>query len=122
MEEVVKRLRERVEQVLVIGEGRPYLSALLVLNIVQWQTAARSMGMDPLAPRVLCDPQVESWVLQRVARQCSGFPGYAKVRRAALSLTPWTVENGLSTPTLKLRRERIIAHFHDDVVRLYEGH
>ena len=110
------------EQVLVIGEGRPYLSVLVVMNVLQWQAAARDLGVDPQAPRALCDPQVESWILQRIARQCSGFPGYAKVRRAALSLTPWTVENGLSTPTLKLRRGRIINQFHDDIARLYEGH
>ena len=110
------------EQVLVIGEGRPFLCALLVLNAEQWQTAARGLGVDPRAEQALYNPHVESWVIQRIGRQCGGFPGYAKVRRAALSLTPWTVENGLSTPTLKLRRGRIIAHFHDEIARLYEGH
>ena len=110
------------EQVLIIGEGRPYLCALLVLNAMQWQMAARALGVDPGAEQALYNPQVEALVIQRIARQCSGFPGYAKVRRVALSLTPWTVENGLSTPTLKLRRGRIIAHFDDEIERLYEGH
>ena len=110
------------EQVLVIGEGRPYLTALLVLDAVQWQAAARDLGVDPGAEQTLSNPKVESWVIQRIAAQCRGFPGYAKVRRAALSLCPWTVENGLSTPTLKLRRGRIIAEFHDEIARLYEGH
>jgi long-chain acyl-CoA synthetase len=108
-----------VDQVLVIGEGRPYLSVLLVLNDPRWRSAARGIGVDPEA---LHDPKAEQWVLQRIAHQCSGFPGYARIRRAALSLTPWTVENGLSTPTLKLRRGRIIAHFHDEIERLYQGH
>jgi long-chain acyl-CoA synthetase len=108
-----------VEQVLVIGESRPYLSALLVLNAERWRAAARDLGVDPEALR---DPKAEDWMLQRIAQRCSGFPGYARVRRAALSLEPWTVENGLSTPTLKLRRGRIIAHFHDEIERLYQGH
>jgi long-chain acyl-CoA synthetase len=108
-----------VEQVMVIGEGRPYLSVLLVLNPWQWQSAAQRLGMDPQALR---DPRLEAWILQRIAQQCSGFPGYARIRRAALSLSPWTVENGLSTPTLKLRRGRIIAEMHDEIERLYEGH
>ena len=111
-----------VEQVLVVGEGRPYLSVLLVLDEQQWRSAARDLGVDPQDEEALQDPSVENWVLQRVARQCSGFPGYARIRRAALYLTPWTVENGLSTPTLKLRRGRIIAHMHDDIERLYAGH
>lgn len=118
MEEAIAR-DPLVEQVLIIGEGRPYLSALVVLNNQQWRSAACSIGVDPSALR---EPQAEAWVLQRIAVQCSGFPGYAKIRRAALSLSPWTVENGLTTPTLKLRRGRIIACFHDDIERLYEGH
>jgi len=108
-----------VDQVLVIGEGRPYLSALLVLNAEQWQSVAPGIGIDPEA---LQSPRAEQWMLQRIARQCSGFPGYARIRRAALSLTPWTMENGLCTPTLKLRRGRVIAHFHDEIERLYQGH
>lgn len=111
-----------VEQVLVIGEARPYLCALLVLNEGQWHAAARGLGVDPGDEGALRDPVVENWILQRIARQCSGFPGYAKIRRAALFLTPWTVENGLATPTLKLRRSRIIAHCADDIERLYQGH
>ena len=111
-----------VEQVLVIGEGRPYLSVLLVLDEQQWRGAAKDVGVDPQDEEALQDPSVENWVLQRITRQCSGFPGYARIRRAALYLTPWTVENGLSTPTLKLRRGRIIAHCHDDIERLYQGH
>lgn len=110
------------EQVLVIGEGRPYLSTLLVLSERQWQSAAQGLGLDAHADATLRDPKVEEWVIQRIARQCDAFPGYARIRRAALYLTPWTVENGLSTPTLKLRRGRIIAQLQDDIQRLYRGH
>jgi len=50
------------------------------------------------------------------------FPGFAKVRRAALISEAWTVENELITPTLKLRRKRIIERYKGEIQQLYEGH
>lgn len=110
------------EQVLVLGEARPYLCAIAVLNPERWTAAARELGVDPKAADTLASGQVEQWALKRVAAQLRGFPGYAQIRRLSLSLSPWTVENGLLTPTLKLRRSPILQRHDEDVARLYQGH
>jgi long-chain acyl-CoA synthetase len=44
------------------------------------------------------------------------------VRRVAIVEEPWTVDNGLLTPTLKLKRAPIVEHFKDRVEDLYKGH
>ena len=75
-----------------------------------------------LTPESLLGPQVEALVLERIARQIHAFPGYAQVRRAALLTEPWSIENALLTPTLKLRREKVLEHYQAEVDRLYEGH
>ena len=64
----------------------------------------------------------EQLVLKRISRQLRDFPGYAQVRRAALLLEPWSVENGLLTPTLKLRRLQVTEHYKKQIAKLYEGH
>lgn len=110
------------EQVMVVGEGKPYLSALAVLNKEHWMSLANESGLDPAAPASLKDKRVCSAVLQRIAEQLRGFHAYAQVRRVALDLEPWTVENGLITPTLKLRRSRVLERYHEAVEKLYEGH
>jgi len=110
------------EQAIVIGEGRPYLCALVVLNPERWTTEARALGVDPTSADALRSQAVEQWTLKRIALQLRGFPGYAQVRRVSLSLSPWTIENGLLTPTLKARRTRILTHHEGDVARLYQGH
>ena len=61
-------------------------------------------------------------MLQRIAEQIREFPGYAKVRRVSLSLDPWSVENGLQTPTLKLKRARVFERYEKEIAHLYEGH
>ncbi|HSS46466.1 MAG TPA: long-chain fatty acid--CoA ligase, partial [Burkholderiales bacterium] len=110
------------EQILVLGEGKPYLAVLAVLNAEQWKKTAQEAGLDPQSATALHDKAAEKLVLERIARQIRDFPGYAQIRRAALLLEPWTVENGLLTPTLKLRRPRVMEQYGDKIAKLYEGH
>jgi long-chain acyl-CoA synthetase len=110
------------EQVVLYGDGRSYLVALAVLKPEQWHALALQVGVRPDLKESFYDPRVEELVLQRIAEQIKEFPGYAKVRRVSVSLDPWTVENGLQTATLKLKRTRVFEHFHKEIAHLYEGH
>ena len=61
-------------------------------------------------------------VLTLIATQMQEFPGYAKVRKVHLMLDEWTVESGLLTPTLKLKRNKILEKYQPHVDALYQGH
>ena len=102
------------EQALVIGEGKPYLSALLVLN----PDAARDEGID--ANRVTAEQ--EAHLLQRVNGRLDNFPGYAKIVRLSVASEPWSIDNGLITPTMKLKRKSILDRYMAELDRLYDGH
>jgi long-chain acyl-CoA synthetase len=58
---------------------------------------------------------------RRIRSALKDFPGYAKIRKVHLSLEPWTVENGLVTPTLKTKRARVLERFGPEVDALYVG-
>ncbi len=107
------------EQAVVVGEGQAYLSALLVLNGEQWPAFAQECGVDPLDEASLQQKKVVSRVLKMLAERLHEFPGYAKVRRVYLTLEPWTIDNGLLTPTLKVKRPRVLEQFKAEVERLY---
>jgi long-chain acyl-CoA synthetase len=47
------------------------------------------------------------------------FQGYTRVRSDALLAEPWTVENGLLTPTLKLKRAKILECYRYNYDKLY---
>ena len=96
------------EQALVLGEGWPALGALLVLSTERWPALARGLGLDPTDPVSLRDPHLQRELLKRVRGVLATFPGHAKIRRLALTLEPWTVENGLLTPTLKVKRAEVL--------------
>ena len=58
-------------------------------------------------------------MLDRMKELTRSFPYYAQPRAVALTLEPWTVENGLITPTLKLKRNNLISRYGDVMDGLY---
>lgn len=110
------------EHVMVIGEGRPFLAALVSLQPEQWQKFAAQLNVNPTDTHVLDSKAVLDELLRRIALRTGAFPGYAQIRRVVVTQEPWTIDNGLITPTLKLRRDRILAYFPTHVQQLYAGH
>jgi long-chain acyl-CoA synthetase len=117
--EMAIELEPLFEQVMVIGEGRPYLAALIVLNQERWPQLASECGIEANAPGALHAPAVLNRVQQTITAQLHDFPGYARIRRVYLTLEPWSVENGLLTPTLKIKRARVMSHLEQEIEQLY---
>jgi len=110
------------EQVMVIGEAKPYLSACVVLNPDHWNDLADMIGFDPDDPASLEKKEVEKLIISRISHRLKDFPGYAQVRRVALFIDPWTIDDGLITPTLKVKRPKVMKRFADKIDKLYSGH
>lgn len=107
------------EQVMIVGEGCAYLSALVVINQEQWQLAIQETDIQSAWPESLQHPDAESLVLERMAQKMRTFPGYARIRRVALLSDAWTTENGLLTPTLKLKRSAVLDRYAEEYRKLY---
>ncbi|MFZ1547340.1 MAG: long-chain fatty acid--CoA ligase [Candidatus Nitrotoga sp.] len=116
-------LRDRLfDLVMVYGEGRPYLVVLTIVNPAGWATFAQEAGVRPDLPESLRNSRLEQQVLQRIADQIKEFPGYAKVHRALLLIEPWSIDDGLLTPTLKVKRRSVVERFAKEIEQLYQGH
>ena len=119
--ELAVSLDPLVEQAMVVGEGRPYLGALLVLSAEQWGPFAQGLGLDPMDPASLEEHAVHQAMNRRIRSALKGFPGYAKIRRFHLSLEPWSIEEGLITPTMKVKRPKVTEKFASEIEALYKG-
>jgi len=110
------------EQVMVVGEGRPYLAAMVVLNRPQWEKLAADHAIPPDRLKFPNEEPAGKILLAELSRMMARFPGYARIRRVHATLSPWRVQDGLITTTLKLRRKQLLKRFEQEVERLYEGH
>jgi long-chain acyl-CoA synthetase len=95
---------------------------MAVLNAEQWKKTCAEHHLDMSEAQLVSSKQVEKIVLGRIAIKLREFPGYAQVRRAGLTLDPWTVENGLLTPTMKLKRAKVMEKFNAEIDAMYAGH
>lgn len=94
------------EQSMVIGEGRPYLILLAVLEKNRWSALAEKLGV-PQSEESLKTDIVQQEVQERIEELMKSFPGYAFIKKTILTLEPWTIEHGLLTPTMKIKRNKV---------------
>ncbi len=110
------------EQAIVIGESRPFLSAIIVLNEDMWPELADAAHINSRAKNVLQNKQLRKVVTGKISRLLASFPGYEQIRRVKLVLQPWTINNGMLTPTMKLKCNTILKNYSQDIGELYSGH
>jgi long-chain acyl-CoA synthetase len=93
------------EQVVVLGEGRSYLAAIVVVEPELWKQMCSEQGW---IDQDIARPDVVTALLARVKLQMGQFPGYARIRKLYATSEEWTVESGLMTPTLKVKRPQVM--------------
>ena len=84
------------EQVMLIGDGRPYVVLLAVTREAD-----------------------ERLLVKRANARLVSFPRWARVRHVIATPEAWSVENGLLTPTLKLKRPLLVARFKERIEQAY---
>ncbi|MFZ6844158.1 AMP-dependent synthetase/ligase [Undibacterium sp. RuTC16W] len=107
------------EQAYAFGENHPFISCAVVLNQRYWIELANSSGLNPDDSKSLQSPKAVDTVVKRIRGLTASFPYYAQPKAAILSLEPWTIENTLITPTLKLKRNNLASHFEESIKDIY---
>ncbi len=110
------------EQVMVVGEGKAYLGLLAVVNRERWVAAMLERNLPSEWPESLHSSQTKAYALQRVTQQLHAFPGYARIRKIALLDEHWTADNGMLTPTLKIKRNKVLELHRREFEGLYDGY
>ncbi len=100
----------------------PFLSAIIVLDPGQWNTWSRELGVDTGHSESMENEKVKQAVCEKLHLLMAEFPGHAQIHRVCCTLDPWTIDNGMITPTLKLKRRVIMGHFTEAIEQMYAGH
>jgi long-chain acyl-CoA synthetase len=94
-----------VSQALVVGDRRPYVTALITLD-----EAVAKDGADS-----------ETLIQKEVDRVNAGLSRFEQIKRFAILPRDFTAEQDEVTPTLKLKRRIVERHFSDEIEKLYSG-
>ncbi|MFZ6655076.1 AMP-dependent synthetase/ligase [Undibacterium sp. TJN19] len=108
------------EQAYAFGENSPFIACAVVLSRAYWLELSTSLGLKPDDAASLKSAKAVEEVVRRIHGLTKNFPYYAQPRAAILTLDAWTIENTLITPTLKLKRNNLLAHFADDMKAIYK--
>ena len=108
------------EMAYAFGDNRPFIACAVVLSPAYWAQLTVDLSLDPTDPESLQSSAAQDAVMKRIRYLTSSFPRYAQPRGVVLTLEPWTVENTLMTPTLKLKRNNLAGQFAQQIEHLYE--
>ncbi len=120
--ELAISLNPLFEQVLIIGENKPFLSVIITLEHDTWIKEVNTQGFDLNDPELLNTKPVRRFALDCIAETLKGFPGYTTVRAVTLLNKLWTIDDETMTPTMKLRRAVIIERNQTNIDEMYAGH
>lgn len=107
-----------IANVMIHGEHRPYNVALVVLDparVTAW-VAERGLPGDGDVTRL---PEVHALIEEELARLSTSFRRYERPRAFVLTTDELTIENGMLTPTLKLKRAKLLERYGDALEALY---
>ena len=110
-----------IEQAVMIGDRRKYLSLLVVPSfegLEEWagENEVEWSGREELVEH----PDVLEHMEGQVSQTLTDFASFETPKRVAILAEDFTIENGFLTPTLKVKRKVIQVHFKDVIDGLYE--
>ncbi len=113
------RAHPLVGQCMVVGDGRPYVAALVTLDpemLADWLTLRKRKGS---VAQLVRDPEVLEEVQRAIDDANSAVSRAEGIRSFAIVPVEWTETTGELTPTLKLKRNVVLRKFHDQIESLY---
>ena len=109
-----------ISQAMVYGDRRPYLTALLTLDLDETCRYARAHGIAAdTAPALAAHPQIYQLIAARVAQINQQLAAYETIKKFIIAPTDFTPEGGELTPTLKVKRKVVTQMYQEQLDRLY---
>lgn len=112
---------EFIDQIMVIGFQKPFVSAIIYPNYLLIKKWANESKVHWTSPKYMKDNiKVKEKILEEIMNSNENLPNYMRIRDFILSDEEWTIDNGLLTGTLKPIRKKISAKFEKGLKKIYK--
>ncbi|MBT3214132.1 MAG: long-chain fatty acid--CoA ligase [Deltaproteobacteria bacterium] len=118
LEESLK-LSAYIDQVMLYGFNRQHNVALIVAAMPAVEQYAEGLGISGSAESILNEPRIRQLFKEQLERYGKDFKGFERPQNFALLSEEWGIDNGLLTPTLKLKREVVEEQFKAQIDSLF---
>jgi long-chain acyl-CoA synthetase len=122
---IENKMRESpyIEQMMVVGPGRKFVSALIVPNYEHVRSKLKSEGHKVPGSNVdlIKDEAVIKMIQQQIERYNPEFGHVEQVKKFTLLSEEWTIDNGILTPKLSIRRKVIDEKYKKEIEAMYDG-
>lgn len=109
-----------ISQVVVVGDGKPFIAALVTLDTEMLPAWMKNHGLEPsTVTEAIADPQVLAAIDRAVKRANEAVSRAESIRKFTVLPVDFTVQNGYLTPSLKVKRNAVLADFADTIEQLY---
>ncbi len=113
------RAHHLVDQCIVVGDGQPFIAALVTIDPETLPAWAEAHGKSRKVADLREDPELRGEIEAAVEEANKAVSKAESIRRFAILADVWTEEGGQLTPSLKLKRGVVMREHRDDVDALY---
>jgi long-chain acyl-CoA synthetase len=109
-----------IEQIIAIGDNRKYITALIVPSFAALRSEAGKTGLNTTDNLELVNrKEIIEFYNLRINKIQEEFASYERIARFKLLSEPFSIQNGMLTNSLKIRRNMLIEQFRDEIEKMY---
>ncbi|MFT0763212.1 long-chain fatty acid--CoA ligase [Actinomyces sp. F1_1611] len=109
-----------IGQVIVVGDQKPFIGAIITLDPETLPVWLKNKGLPIVDPVVAAEmPEVQRSLQKAIDRANAKVSRAESIRKFRIVNAEFTVENGYLTPSLKLRRNQVLADYAEEVEAIY---
>lgn len=111
-----------IDEVVVVGDQRPFIGALITLDDEMMQVWLKNKGLPSMTvAEAARNPEVRASLSQAIERANEGVSRAESIRKFEILPTAFTEANGMMTPSLKVKRSAVLKNHAADIDELYGG-
>lgn len=109
-----------IEQIMVVGDSRKFVCALVVPSFLQLEDWAKQNGVEITDKNNIVDnSKIKDLLNNEIERLNKDFGKWEQIKKITLLAEEWTVEGGQLTPTMKLKRKIILERYRHHIEEMY---
>ena len=109
-----------IAELVMVGDGKPYLSALVAPDFEQLGRWCEGEGIPADSPETMAaDERVQAHLMAEIGRLSEGLASFEQVKKIAVVTAAFTIESGELTPTMKVKRRVVAERYADLIESLY---